>query len=180
MIGSSYASAQGRISLEKTDEVFHDVKAAAYYADAVKWARENSIVNGTGKETFGPDTNMTRAALWAVLGRAAGADVDGGSPWYQKALEWAKTEGISDGTNPNGSITRQELVTMLYRNAGKPAVSGDLAKFSDASAVASWASDAMLWAVSERLVKGSGSNLNPTATATRAQVVTILYRLMAE
>lgn len=180
VIGSSYASAQGRISLEKTDEVFHDVKAAAYYADAVKWARENSIVNGTGKETFGPDANMTRAALWAVLGRAAGADVDGGSPWYQKALEWAKTEGISDGTNPNGSITRQELVTMLYRNAGKPAVSGDLAKFSDASAVASWASDAMLWAVSEGLVKGSGSNLNPTATATRAQVVTILYRLMAE
>lgn len=54
---------------------------------------------------------------------------------------------------------------MLYRNAGKPAVSGDLAKFSDASAVASWASDAMLWAVSEGLVKGSGSNLNPTATA---------------
>ena len=48
MIGSSYASAQGRISLEKTDEVFHDVKAAAYYADAVKWARENSIVNGAG------------------------------------------------------------------------------------------------------------------------------------
>ena len=180
VIGSSYASAQGRISLEKTDEVFHDVKAAAYYADAVKWARENSIVNGTGKETFGPDANMTRAALWAVLGRAAGADVDGGSPWYQKALEWAKTEGISDGTNPNGSITRQELVTMLYRNAGKPAVSGDLAKFSDASAVASWASDAMLWAVSEGLVKGSGSNLNPTATATRAQVVTILYRLMAK
>ena len=180
VIGSSYASAQGRISLEKTDEVFHDVKAAAYYANAVKWARENSIVNGTGKETFGPDANMTRAALWAVLGRAAGADVDGGSPWYQKALEWAKTEGISDGTNPNGSITRQELVTMLYRNAGKPAVSGDLAKFSDASAVASWASDAMLWAVSEGLVKGSGSNLNPTATATRAQVVTILYRLMAK
>ena len=178
MIGSSYASAQGRISLEKTDEVFHDVSAAAYYADAVKWARENSIVNGTGKETFGPDANMTRAALWAVLGRAAGADVDGGSPWYQKALEWAKTEGISDGTNPNGSITRQELVTMLYRNAGKPAVSDDLAKFSDASAVASWASDAMIWAVSEGLVKGSGSNLNPTATATRAQVVTILYRLM--
>ena len=57
-------------------------------------------------------------------------------------------------------------------------VSGDLAKFSDASAVASWASDAMIWAVSEGLVKGSGSNLNPTATATRAQVVTILYRLM--
>ena len=146
----------------------------------MKWARENSIVNGTGKETFGPDANMTRAALWAVLGRAAGADVDGGSPWYQKALEWAKTEGISDGTNPNGSITRQELVTMLYRNAGKPAVSGDLAAFSDASAVASWAADAMLWAVSEGLVKGSGSNLNPTATATRAQVVTILYRLMAK
>ena len=180
VIGSSYASAQGRISLKKTDEVFHDVKAAAYYADAVKWARENSIVNGTGKGTFGPDANMTRAALWAVLGRAAGADVDGGSPWYQKALEWAKTEGISDGTNPNGSITRQELVTMLYRNAGKPAVSDDLAKFSDASAVASWASDAMIWAVSEGLVKGSGSNLNPTATATRAQVVTILYRLMAK
>ena len=69
---------------------------------------------------------------------------------------------------------------MLYRNAGKPAVSGDLAAFSDASAVASWASDAMIWAVSEGLVKGSGSNLNPAATATRAQVVTILYRLMAK
>ena len=117
---------------------------------------------------------MTRAALWAVLGRAAGADVDGGSPWYQKALEWAKTENISDGTNPKGSITRQELVTMLYRNAEKPVVTGDLSKFSDVSSLASWASDAMVWAVSEGLVKGSGNKLNPTATATRAQVVTMM------
>ena len=177
VIGSSYAAVQGRILLDKTDEVFHDVKASAYYADAVKWARENSIVNGTGASSFSPDVDMTRAALWAVLGRAAGEDVDGGSPWYQKALEWAKNAKVSDGTNPNGSITRQELVTMLYRSAGEPAASGDLSGFADASAVASWASDAMAWAVSEGIVQGSGSDLNPTAAATRAQVVTILYRM---
>ena len=71
--------------------MFHDVKAAAYYADAVKWARENSIVNGTGKETFGPDANMIRAALWAAP--RSRRDVDGGSPWYQKSTGVGKDRG---------------------------------------------------------------------------------------
>ena len=69
----------------------------------------------------GPDT-LTRAMVWTIIARAEGVDTTGGATWYAKAQEWVTAKGISDGENPNAAITRQELVTMLYRLAGEPAV----------------------------------------------------------
>ncbi|MCI7209481.1 MAG: S-layer homology domain-containing protein [Butyricicoccus sp.] len=111
-----------------------------------------------------------------VLARYAGEDTTGGAPWYQKGMEWAKAHGVSDGTNPEVNITREQLVTMLYRYAGSPAASGSLDNFSDASTVSSYAVNAMQWAVANGIVNGSNGKLNPKNNATRAEVAAILMR----
>ena len=81
-----------------------------------------------------------------VLARYAGEDTTGGATWYEKGMEWAKTNGVSDGTNPNADITREQLVTMLYRYAGSPTANGKLDNFSDSASVSSYAENAMQWA----------------------------------
>ena len=86
-------------------------------------------------------------------------------------------QGITDGTDPLGTITREQLAAMLYRYAGSPAVSGTLT-FADSASVSSWAQDAMLWAVQTGLLNGVGGNrLNPLGTTTRAQAAAIFQRL---
>ena len=91
-------------------------------------------------------------------------------------MNWAKANGVSDGTNPEVNITREQLVTMLYRYAGSPAASGSLDNFSDASTVSSYAVNAMQWAVANGIVNGSNGKLNPKNDATRAEVAAILMR----
>ena len=91
-------------------------------------------------------------------------------------MNWAKAKGVSDGTNPNADITREQLVTMLYRYAGSPAANGSLDNFSDASTVSSYAVNAMQWAVANGIVNGSNGKLNPKNNATRAEVAAILMR----
>lgn len=107
-------------------------------------------------------------------------DTNGGATWYTKGMEWAKAEGISDGTNPTKNITRQEAATMLYRYAGYPVVGESvLGQFPDGSLVAAWAEDAMTWAVNVGLLKGDNvGNLNPNGTATRAEIATMLMRFL--
>ena len=101
---------------------------------------------------------------------------DGGANWYDKGCAWAVTNGVSDGTNPNADITREQLVTMLYRYAGSPTANGKLDNFSDSASVSSYAADAMQWAVANGIVNGSNGKLNPQNNATRAQVAAILMR----
>ena len=114
--------------------------------------------------------------LMTVLARYAGTDTTGGAPWYQKGMEWAKANSVSDGTNPEVNITREQLVTMLYRYAGSPATNGSLDNFSDAASVSSYAVNAMQWAVANGIVNGSNGKLNPQNNATRAEVAAILMR----
>ena len=90
--------------------------------------------------------------------------------------DWAKANGVSDGTNPNADITREQLVTMLYRYAGSPKANGSLNSFSDAASVNSYAVNAMQWAIANGIVNGSNGKLNPQNNATRAQVAAILMR----
>ena len=91
-------------------------------------------------------------------------------------MDWAKANGVSDGTNPTVNITREQLVTMLYRYAGSPKANGSLDSFSDAASVSSYAVNAMQWAVENGIVNGSNGKLNPQDNATRAQVAAILMR----
>lgn len=145
--------------------------------DAIDFATAHELFAGTTETTFTPDSPMTRAMLMTVLARFDGEDTTGGSVWYEKGMAWAVHSGVSDGSNPGGSITREQLATMLYRYAGSPAVDGSLADFPDADSVSDYAVDAMCWAVSTGIIGGMGDGtLNPQGSATRAQVAAILMR----
>lgn len=144
--------------------------------DGITYAYQNNLFQGTSPTTFAPEDLMNRAMVVTVLARYAGIDTEGGSPWYAKARAWAMLEGISDGTDMNGSITREQLATILYRYVGTPATAGSLQSFPDAAKVSSYAKDAMVWAVSKGLITGDNGKLAPQNNATRAQVATIMMR----
>jgi len=157
-----------------------DVSANDWFYDEVAYVTAKGLMTGTTPTTFAPNATTTRAMVWTILGRMSGAKVDGGEPWYSLSQSWAMSSGVSDGTNPNGSITREELAVMLYRYAGSPAVGlSELAKlgqFIDGEAVSDWAQEAMAWAVSTGIISGSGSAILPQQSATRAQVAAMLMR----
>ena len=165
-----------KIAQQPTGKTFVDVEKSDWFADAVAYVTDKGLMNGTGSDTFSPNASTTRGMLMTVLARYAGTDTTGSTPWYQKGMEWAKANGVSDGTNPEVNITREQLVTMLYRYAGSPAASGSLDNFSDASTVSSYAVNAMQWAVANGIVNGSNGKLNPKNNATRAEVAAILMR----
>ena len=165
-----------KIAQQPTKKTFVDVDKSDWFADAVAYVTEKGLMNGTGSDTFSPNASTTRGMLMTVLARYAGEDTTGSTPWYQKGMEWAKANGVSDGTNPEVNITREQLVTMLYRYVGSPKANGSLDSFSDAASVSSYAVNAMQWAVANGIVNGSNGKLNPQNNATRAQVAAILMR----
>ena len=165
-----------KIEQQPTEKAFVDVEKSDWFADAVAYVTEKGLMNGTGSDTFSPSASTTRGMLMTVLARYAGEDTTGGATWYEKGMNWAKANGVSDGTNPNANITREQLVTMLYRYAGSPATNGSLDNFSDASTVSSYAVNAMQRAVANGIVNGSNGKLNPKNNATRAEVAAILMR----
>lgn len=168
---------------------FDDVKSGAFYFDAVQWAVKNGITNGTGKNTFSPNSVCSRYQIVMFLWRAAGqpeakaavsfADVKPGDIFYE-AVQWAVERGITKGTSstsfsPFAPCTRGQIVTFLYRSAGSPKVSG-ACNFSDVSS-GSFCHDAVIWASTEGITNGtSAGRFSPNEGCTRAQVVTFLYR----
>ena len=157
---------------------FEDVHPVDHWAgDTIDFVASREIFSGTGKNTFSPDVAMTRAMLMTVLARYDGEDTTTGDTWYEKGMDWAKANGVSDGTNPDANITREQLATMLYRYAGSPEHDGAIDRFPDADAVSSYAAEAMRWAVSNGLIDGmDDGTLNPQGDATRAQVAAVLAR----
>ena len=174
MAAKAHATALAMIDY-LTEGSFNDVAAGSWYADAVKNVVNKGLMAGTGKDTFAPDNQVTRAMMWTVLARLDGKDVSGASTWYAKAMTWAIEKGVSDGTFPPNSIAREQLATMLWRAAGSPEAKGALTNFNDAASVSSWAAQAMTWAVEQGLISGMGDGaLNPQGNATRAQLAVIL------
>ena len=174
MAAKAHATALAMIDY-LTEGSFNDVASGSWYADAVKNVVNKGLMAGTGKDTFAPDNQVTRAMMWTVLARLDGKDVSGASTWYAKAMTWATEKGVSDGTFPGNSITREQLATMLWRAAGSPEAKGALTNFNDAASVSSWATQAMTWAVEQGLISGMGDGaLNPQGNATRAQLAVIL------
>ena len=144
--------------------------------DAIDFVSARGLVNGMSATIYAPNASTTRAQLWTILARQNDADLTGGSIWYEKAQNWAKEKGISDGTNPNGTINRAQMVTMLWRAMGQPAAGGS-ASFTDVPADSYYA-QAVAWAVENGITAGAGGGrFAPNATCTRAQIATFLYRL---
>ena len=174
---------------EEPSRVFVDVKTGDYFYDAVLWAVEKGITNGTSAETFSPEDPCTRAQIVTFLWRAAGSPVVNyamdlsdvaGDAYYAEAVRWALSEGITTGTSadqfsPDATYTREQAVTFLYRAAGSPAVSGESA-FEDVGADAYYAR-AVAWAAQNGVTNGISQALFGTGSdCTRAQIVTFLYR----
>ena len=170
--------------------VFVDVATGSYYEDAVDWAVENGITQGTDDTHFVPDGICTRAQAVAFLWRAAGspkpetctmpfADVPAGSYYYDAVL-WAVENGIAKGTSdttfsPNMTCSRAQIVTFLWRSEKSPAA-GTANPFADVKSTAYYA-DAVLWAVKEDITRGTtNTTFSPDADCTRAQIVTFLWR----
>lgn len=158
-------------------EKFSDVAKDSWYEAGVTYVTGKGLFQGVSEQEFSPNTNMTRAMLMTVLARLDGQETSGGATWYAKAMDWAKAQGISDGSAPDGNVTREQLVTMLYRYAKPEKAEGGLNQFADAGSVSDWAKEAMEWAVANGIVTGkSGARLDPQGTATRAEVATIIQR----
>ena len=174
--------------------VFVDVATGSYYEDAVDWAVENGITAGTDATHFSPDGICTRAQAVTFLWRTAGSpasktsampftDVPVGSYYYDAVL-WAVEKGITKGTSettfsPNLNCNRAQIVTFLWRSEKSPAA-GTVNPFADVKTDAYYA-DAVLWAVKEGVTKGtSETTFSPDADCTRAQIVTFIWRALAE
>lgn len=165
------------VKIVDNSKKFEDVDDSHWGCDAVDFASSRELFNGTSETTFSPDTSMTRGMLMTVLARFDGADTEGGEVWYEKGMEWAVANNVSDGSDPNGSITREQMIAMIWRYAGSPASEGSIDSFADASNVSDYAVDALKWAVSVGLINGTGNNsLTPKGSTTRAQVATLLMR----
>ena len=174
---------------------YTDVSEKEWYFDAVQYASQNGLMNGVGNGKFDPEGSMTRAMLVTVLWRYEGEPAEGENTftdvpdgtWYTDAVAWAAEKGIVGGVgngnfDPNGSITREQMATILFRYAQKKGIDtskrGELSGFADSGNVSSWAKDAVQWTVAEKIINGSDGKLLPQGNATRAQVSASLMRFL--
>ena len=162
---------------------FYDVPTSAWYYTAVKYVYDNKLMDGVDTYVFAPNDTLTRAMVWTIIARMSGVDTTGGNTWYAKAQEWVITNGISDGENPTAAITREQLVTMLYRYAqikGYDVSVGEntnILSYVDATSISEYAMSAFQWACGSGLTEGDENGaLTPLATATRAQAAAMIMR----
>ena len=162
---------------------FYDVSSSAWYYSAVKYVYENKLMDGVDTYVFAPNDTLTRAMVWTIIARMSGVDTTGGNTWYAKAQEWVVVNGISDGENPTAAITREQLVTMLYRYAqikGYDVSVGEntnILSYVDATSISEYAVAAFQWACGSGLTEGDENGaLTPLATATRAQAAAMIMR----
>ena len=190
-VPASYAAPQGRISIIATP--YTDVVDGNWAVEAVNYVTEKDYMKGLSETTFGPNGALTRGMLVTVLYRMAGSpsveglenpfeDVAAGT-WYTDAVIWAYHENVVAGTSettfaPNVNITREQIAAILFRYSGAEKVEEDhLSDFTDADKISGYAVDAMNWAVANGLIAGMGDGtVAPRATATRAQIASILMR----
>ena len=170
---------------------FTDVKADSWYYDGVKYAIQNGLMNGVSETGFAPDSTLTRAMLVTVLYRLADQpddfvvanpfkDVQSGK-WYHDAVIWAYQEKVANGTSettfaPSAPVTREQLVTFLWRYVGEPTSSKELSAFPDAGRISSYAYTAVQWAVEKGIINGKSGKIDPKGFATRAEIAVIFMR----
>jgi hypothetical protein len=179
--GGVVLNVSGDVTVKVVDNSkdFADTKGH-WAGDSIDFATSRELFNGVGNGLFLPGGEMSRAMLVTVLARLNGVDTTTGSTWDEVGLNWAKANGISDGSYGELGVTREQLATMLYRLVGSPSVARAIDHFPDAGSVSSYATDAMNWAVSTGIIGGTGAGtLSPAGNASRAEVATMLQRFVA-
>ena len=168
----------GSATVKIVDNSKDFIDTRAHWAkDAIDFVSARGLVNGISDTIYAPNNSTTRAQLWTILARQNDADLTGGSIWYEKAQNWAKDKGVSDGANPNAAINRAQMVTMLWRAMGQPAAASG-ASFADVPADSYYA-QAVAWAIENGITAGVGNGkFDPDAACTRGQIATFLYRYM--
>lgn len=166
------------IKVVENSKEFDDVPESYWGYEAVQFASSHELFAGTGDAVFSPDAPMTRAMVWTVLARLDGINTTG-KIWYAAGQQWAMENGISDGTNPNTEVTREQMATMLYRYAllkeYDTAEKADLADYADAASISDYAVEAMAWANAKEVVNGvTTTTLEPQMDAARVQVAQML------
>lgn len=157
---------------------FADVSAGYWATEAVDFVSSRELFAGTSTATFSPDTAMSRAMIVTVLARYDSSAASG-EIGYEQGRQWAMEAGISDGSNMDRNLTREQLATMLWRYAGSPDAGDTLTGYTDTAGVSSYARQAMAWAVAEGIITGTtDTTLTPQGMATRAQVATMLMRFI--
>lgn len=177
----------------KVANIFEDIAEGVWYEAAVQFVFDSELMVGTGETNFAPEAAASRAMVAQIMYRLGNGtatdssdfdDVTDGT-WYAEAIAWCRAEGVMVGVSattfaPDYSITREQLITALWRNAGSSASEFDLSAYADADNVSDYAAVAMAWAVENGLVEGrSDTSLAPGATATRAEIATIYSRYLA-
>lgn len=155
---------------------FQDVSPNAWYAEAVDYVAARGIMEGTDSRSFEGKGAVSRGAVATMLARMKGVDTEpeDGQAWYAKGMEWADANGVNLGTDPAEAVSRQEVVTMLWRALEEPEAAGTLDGFDDAPACAGWAEDALAWAVGAGVIQGhANGSLDPAGALTRAQLAQI-------
>ena len=166
------------------DMLFVDVNSGDWFYEYVEYVYANGLMDGTSTTTFEPNANMTRAMVWAILARVDGETVTG-TNWIETARSWAMANGVSDGENASGYVTREQLATMLYRYAVAQGYdvsigeSTNILSYADFASISEYAIPAMQWACGSGIVTGvTDSTLAPQGTATRAQCAAMLMRFV--
>ena len=175
--GGIHLTVDGSATVKIVDNSKDFIDTRNHWAkDEIDFVSARELVNGISATRYAPDASATRAQMWTILARQNDADLSGGANWYEKAQLWSKDKGVSDGTNPDGTINRAQMVTMLWRTMGQPAAGGS-ASFADVPADSYYA-QAVAWAIENGITAGvGGGRFDPNATCTRAQIATFLYRL---
>lgn len=166
------------VALVDNSKSFPDT-GSHWAGDAITFVSARELFSGTESGSFAPDAPLSRAMLMTVLARLDGADTRSGAVWYEAGMHWAVSHGVSDGTNPEGLITREQLAVMLYRYAQSPMPALQTLSFPDAAQVSGYAGDAMCWAVEQGILTGGSSGqLDPGGEATRAEAAAMLMRYL--
>lgn len=166
------------LSPAQTPPVFTDTETH-WARDAIAFSTSRGLTNGMSPNEFQPEGTTSRAMVFTLLSRLEGKTIPMAEDhWYDYIVSWAVSEGLTDGSRPEDPVTREELVTLLWRWSGKPE-GGSLSGFSDPWAVSSYARPAVSWAAGHKILLGrTDASIDPGTSCTRAETAVILQRFV--
>ena len=152
-------------------KTFNDLKQGAWYNSAVDFVSARGLMNGTSTTQFSPSVTVNHAMAWTMLANLNDQPISGSSPWYDKSRTWAMENNLTDGSDATGTIERQELATLLWKQAGSPNSTRGFDGFVDADQIDAENVVAMQWALENGIMAGkTGGKMDPTGSTTRAEI----------